>query len=171
MADIAFLLNIFFLVPTTIPSNEELYRLSPKLYPVGIECNTNVHELNILRVVLNSTGEIMIEDEIITIELWEEITKSFLDNNGDGSCSYCTGTKNHKSSDNPKKAIVSLQNSHKTTYQTFIAVQNELTKAYFELRKSYRLNVVVETSRYAQQNRTTTSKSAYLSILSEAETK
>jgi len=59
---------------------------------------------------------------------------AFLDNNADGSCSYCKGRKRSESSDNPTKAIISLKNDRETKYSTYITVQNELVGAYNELR-------------------------------------
>ena len=50
--------------------------------------------------------------------------KTFITNNG----------RNPNSSDSPDKAVVSLQNQEGTSYKTYIQVQNELTKAYNELR-------------------------------------
>ena len=58
----------------------------------------------------------------------------FLDNGGDGSCTYCKGKKNSSSSDNPTKAIISLKNDRETKYGTYITVQNELVGAYNDLR-------------------------------------
>ena len=63
----------------------------------------------------------------------------FLDNGGAASgspdyCSYCKGKRNAESSDNPKKAIISLKNDRETKYATYITVQNELVGAYNDLR-------------------------------------
>jgi len=59
-------------------------------------------------------------------------------NNGDGSCTYCQGgLRNPNSSDNPVKAVVSLQNDRGTSYEMYIKVQNELVAAYEDLRNEY----------------------------------
>lgn len=171
MADIAFLLLIFFLVTATISSDEGLSRMLPRECPTGIDCTSDVNERNVLRVVINSKNEIMIENEIISIKNLKGITKNFLDNNGDGSCSYCNGDKDLKSSDNPKEAIVSLQNSKQTTYKTFVAVQNELTKAYYELRQAYSMNVIGKVTDKLTKVEMKQVKDAYPFILSEAEIK
>ena len=47
---------------------------------------------------------------------------------------FCKGKKDPASSDNPDKAVISLENNRETTYKTYIAVQNELVAAYNELR-------------------------------------
>ena len=171
MADIAFLLLIFFLVTATISSDEGLNRMLPRECPPGMNCTNPVNERNILRIMINNNNQVMIEDDIIAIENLKDITKIFLDNNGDGSCNYCNGIKNLKSSDNPNEAIVSLQNGKMTTYKKFIAVQNELTKAYYELRHDYSVNVLNKPLDKLSKTEQKQVKEAYPFILSEAETK
>ena len=61
----------------------------------------------------------------------------FIDNNGDGSCEYCDGYNISTSSDNPDKAVVSLQNDRGTSYGMYVKVQNELVAAYEDLRERY----------------------------------
>ena len=58
----------------------------------------------------------MVEGRIISINELKGITKAFVDNNGDGSCSYCNGIKSADASDNPNKAVISLQNDKLTSY-------------------------------------------------------
>ena len=171
MADIAFLLLIFFLVTATISSDQGINRLLPRACPLGMDCSSHVNERNILRIVINNNDEIMIEDEIIPLENLKNIAKTFLDNNGDSSCGYCLGAKDAKSSDNPIEAVVSLQNGKQTTYKTFIAVQNELTKAYYELRQAYSLKVMHKPTDKLTKEEMKIIKDAYPFILSEAETK
>ena len=71
----------------------------------------------------------------VNIDKLRNGAKEFLNNNG----------KDPKLSDSPDKAIISLVNSRGTSYEMYIAVQNELTAAYNELRdeaaiKKYNLN-------------------------------
>ncbi len=47
---------------------------------------------------------------------------------------YCKGKRNPESSDNPDKAVISVQNDRLTSYKMYIAVQNELVAAYNFLR-------------------------------------
>ncbi len=171
MADIAFLLLIFFLVTATISSDEGINRVLPKECPPGEICDGIIAERNILRVIINNDDEIMIEDNIIAITELKEITKNFLDNNGDGTCNYCNGLKSSNASDTPEKAVVSLQNGKLTTYKQFIAVQNELSKAYYELRNTYSINVLRKPSDKLTKEELKQVKDAYPFILSEAETK
>lgn len=171
MADIAFLLLIFFLVTATISSDEGINRLLPRECPPGMDCSSDINERNILRILVNNSDDIMIENQIVPIENLKDLTKIFLDNNGDGSCNYCQGLKNSTLSDNPRVAVVSLQNGQRTTYKTYVAVQNELTKAYYELRKDYSMKVFRKPADKLTKTELQQVKEAYPFILSEAETK
>ncbi|MCH7523891.1 MAG: biopolymer transporter ExbD [Bacteroidetes bacterium] len=171
MADIAFLLLIFFLVTTTMAKDEGISRKLPRNCPPGTECNVKKNERNILRIVLNSKQEIMVEDKLIAIEELKDIAKNFLDNNGDNSCTYCKGTKVTTLSDNPKEAIISLQNDRQTSYELFIKVQDELTKAYSELRKVFALNKFSKPVKDLTPEEIKIIRNAYPFVISEAETK
>lgn len=171
MADIAFLLLIFFLVTATISSDEGINRLLPRACPPGMDCTNPINERNILRIVINNNDEVMLGKEIVPIEDIKDLTKAFLDNNGDNTCNYCNGLNNSNLSDNPKKAIISLQNDKQTTYKTFIAVQNELTKGYYELRQAYSLRTFNTSFDKLSKTEQRQVKDAYPFILSEAQTK
>ncbi|MFI1773707.1 ExbD/TolR family protein [Thalassobellus citreus] len=171
MADIAFLLLIFFLVTAAIPKDKGITRKLPTECPPGVICDSKIKEHNLLRIVINSNDNIMVENEIIKIEALKDVTKQFLDNNKDGSCNYCNGQQSEKASDNPKKAVISLQNDRNTSYNQFIAVQDELTKALFELRKEYTKNTYNKLPEDLTANELKEVKEAYPFILSEAETK
>ena len=132
MADIAFLLLIFFLVTTTIPKDSGINR---KLPP--IEENDEdviIKEKNIFTVLLNDKDQLLVEDNLMEIKDLRKAAVKFLDNGGDGTCTYCKGARDPKSSDNPDKAIISLKNNRQTSYAAYITVQNELVAAYNELR-------------------------------------
>lgn len=77
MADIAFLLLIFFLVTATISSDEGINRVLPKDCSTG-ECDAKISERNILRIIINGNNEVMIDNNMVAIENLKEITKKFL---------------------------------------------------------------------------------------------
>lgn len=137
MADIAFLLLIFFLVTTTMDVDSGINRkLPPWTPPEEMPDIPPVKKKNIFTVLVNSRDQLLVEDNYMEIEDLREAAKRFLNNNGDGTCNYCQGgARNPNSSDNPGKAIISLQNDRGTSYNTYIAVQNELAAAYNELRE------------------------------------
>ena len=132
MADIAFLLLIFFLVTTTIETDSGINR---KLPPIE-DNNENVviKQKNIFTVLLNGRDQLLVEDELMELKNLRKAAIEFLDNGGDGTCTYCKGKKDPTSSDNPDKAIISLKNERETSYKMYIAVQNELVAAYNVLR-------------------------------------
>ena len=135
MADIAFLLLIFFLVTTTIETDSGISR---KLPPIeDSEEDVIIRQRNIFTVILNGKNQLLVEDDVVELEELREAAINFLDNGGgfgEDKCSYCKGAANPKSSDNPDKAIISLKNERETTYATYISVQNELVAAYTFLR-------------------------------------
>ncbi|TXN37120.1 biopolymer transporter ExbD [Flagellimonas hymeniacidonis] len=132
MADIAFLLLIFFLVTTTIETDAGLDRMLPPMEPP--EDNVIIKQKNIFTVNINKNGQLLVEDELMNLQDLREAAKAFLENGADGSCTYCKGRGDLNSSDNPDKAIISLKNDRETKYSTYITVQNELVGAYNDLR-------------------------------------
>ncbi len=171
MADIAFLLLIFFLISTTMAKDIGINRKLPRICPQGADCNVVLHERNILRIVLNGKQQIMVNNEITPIESLKKIAKNFIDNNGDKSCTYCKGISISTLSDNPKKAVISLQNDRETSYELFIKVQDELAKAYYELREVYAINTLGKSVTNITSEEIKTIREAYPFVISEAETK
>ena len=136
MADIAFLLLIFFLVTTTMDVDSGIRRKLPPI--IENQEIPEINERNIFVVFVNQKNEILYgigrgtkyakvsENEnnfVIDNSLREEV-KKFITNFG----------KNPESSDSPEKAVVSLRNHVNTRYDLYIQVQNDLTKAYNELK-------------------------------------
>lgn len=137
MADIAFLLLIFFLVTTTIETDAGLDRMLPPIEPP--DTDVVIKEKNIFQVNINRDGQLLADEQIVNIKDLRAKAIAFLDNGGAPSgsadyCNYCKGARNPSSSDSPSKAIISLKNDRETKYSTYITVQNELVGAYNDLR-------------------------------------
>jgi biopolymer transport protein TolR len=137
MADIAFLLLIFFLVTTTIETDAGLDRMLPPIEPP--DTDVVIKQKNIFTVSINKSGQLLVEEELMNLEDLRDAAIAFLDNGGApaGSpeyCNYCQGKREASSSDNPQKAIISLKNDRETAYKTYITVQNELVGAYTDRR-------------------------------------
>ena len=133
MADIAFLLLIFFLVTTTIGVDQGINRLLPRYEENPPE--PPVNKRNILPVLVNKDNQLLVNEQIVQLKDLRQTAIDFLENNGKGNCNYClTGKKDPNSSDHPDDAIISLSNDGLTSYGMYIAVQNELVAAYTFLR-------------------------------------
>ncbi|MEM7085173.1 MAG: biopolymer transporter ExbD [Bacteroidota bacterium] len=137
MADIAFLLLIFFLVTTTIEKDKGIARQLPPIEDV--EDPPIIKQKNLFIVNVNRSDQLLVEEELMDIEDLRQAAIDFIDNGGApaGSpehCSYCKGKRSPDSSDNPDKAVISVQNDRLTSYKMYIAVQNELVAAYNFLR-------------------------------------
>lgn len=136
MADIAFLLLIFFLVTTTIETDRGISRKLPPIQDEDVVPPV-IKQKNIFTVIVDRNNRLLVEDEIMELSSLRKAAMAFLDNGaglGEEACNYCKGPRDPASSDNPTKAIISLVNDRKTEYRTYISVQNELVAAYNELR-------------------------------------
>ena len=162
MADIAFLLLIFFLVTTTMDVDTGIARKLPPMPEEELqEEDPQIHAKNIYVVLINTNNQLLVEGELMDISQLRDGAKEFIDNNG----------RDANSSENPEKAIISLQNDRGTEYMTYIRVQNELAAAYNELRDKAALNKFGE--RYANLNKTQKKeiRKMYPQKISEAEPK
>ena len=138
MADIAFLLLIFFLVTTTIEKDKGIARQLPPIDKSEIP-PPKIKQRNLFIVLVNKNDQLLVEDAPMQLGDLRQAAIDFLDNGGAPStspehCNYCKGKKDPSSSDNPNKAVISVQNDRLTSYKMYIAVQNELVAAYNVLR-------------------------------------
>lgn len=138
MADIAFLLLIFFLVTTTIEKDKGIARQLPPNEPLTDE-QVVIKQKNLFIVNVNKNDQLLVEEDLMDVKDLRQAAIEFLDNGGApaGSplyCSYCRGKRSPSSSDNPDKAVISVQNDRLTSYKMYITVQNELVAAYNFLR-------------------------------------
>lgn len=160
MADIAFLLLIFFLVTTKIETDAGLDRMLPPKEELDEE--VIIKQKNIFTVQIGKDGQLLVEEELMDLKDLKDAAVAFLDNggapNGDPLfCNYCKGERSPESSDNPDKAIISLKNDRETKYGVYITVQNQLVAAYNELRNreakrlGYKLSFNEMEAAYADQ--------------------
>ena len=161
MADIAFLLLIFFLVTTTMDQDTGIARKLPPMPEEEQEKPPEIKAKNIYVVLINANNELLVEGEWTQISELKEGAKKFINNNG----------KDPASSDNPQKAIISLQNDRETQYVTYIRVQNELAAAYNELRNEAAFNKYGESFVNLNKKQQKEIKKMYPQKISEAEPK
>ncbi len=141
MADIAFLLLIFFLVATTMNVDTGLARMLPPLPEEDQQQqDTDVKERNVLLVFVSGSGNIMAGGEPIDIRQLKDKAKDFSLNIGDLDHLSEKEVKEFDLPDGSKwsypvsSGIVSLQTARETDYGIYIQVQNELTRAFNEIR-------------------------------------
>ena len=146
MADIAFLLLIFFLVTTTIASDKGLtIRLPPKP-PDDKPPEVELNERNIFKVLVNSKDNLLVEGEPLNdVSQIKEKVKEFVLNFGKATdesaqvYNNLPGTlkvlskKDPSSSDAPGDAVVSFKTDRGTSYERYIEVLDEIQGAYYEI--------------------------------------
>ncbi len=136
MADIAFLLLVFFLVTTTMDTDLGLSRLLPPPLPDEIEEPPDIKQRNVFEVLVNSNDQVMVEGDVMQISELTEATKEFVKNpNNDLDLPEKElRTVDFFGNVEVSKQVISLQNDNGTSYNMYIQVQNELARAYNELR-------------------------------------
>ena len=137
-ADIAFMLLIFFLITTSMDTDKGLARRLPPPVPKDQKKNdVDVNKRNLLVVLINSSNQSLCGDQFVDIKHLTDKVKEFIEN------PYNDANKPEKTEEDvpffgkvmtAKKHVISLQNDRGTEYQAYISVQNELAKAYNELR-------------------------------------
>ncbi len=137
MADIAFLLLIFFLVTTTMDSDTGLARLLPPDVQEEEPDTPPIKERNVFAVLLNSQNQLLVEGKPMKIEDLTEATKEFIEN--PNKLETLPETKPTEieffGTVEVTKGVISLRNDRGTEYQAYLMVQNELARAYNELRQ------------------------------------
>jgi len=138
MADIAFLLLIFFLVTTTMEKDKGIARQLPPVQDTEV-IPPKIKKKNLFIVLVNKNDQLLVNDNPMELKDLRQGAIEFLDNGGASNtsteyCNYCKGKHLKSSSDNPDKAVISVQNDRLTSYKMYIAVQNELVGAYNFLR-------------------------------------
>ncbi|MCU4162661.1 ExbD/TolR family protein [Carboxylicivirga caseinilyticus] len=137
MADIAFLLLIFFLVTTTMDTDTGLARLLPPMQEDQPDDTPPIKERNVFTVLVNSNNQLLVEGKPMSMEELTEATKEFIENPLDKD-----NLPEKKEAEVPffgvqmiTKGVISLQTDNGTQYQTYLMVQNELQRAINELRQ------------------------------------
>jgi biopolymer transport protein ExbD len=143
MADIAFLLLIFFLVTTTLDTDSGILRKLPAIPEEDQEePEDKIRERNVYIVLINKNDDLLVEFEQMNLSELRKSAKEFISNPLNletlpqktlkevpffGMVEVCN------------KGVISLQNDRGTSYGMYIKVQNELVAAYNELRNELAL--------------------------------
>lgn len=141
MADIAFLLLIFFLVTTTMDVDSGLTRKLPPPIEEEIEDPPEVKQRNVFQVLVNANDDLLVEGDVMLVSQLRDEAKRFIigDPNDESMPEFKVTEVPVFGSIPVSKQIVSLQNDRGTSYEMYIKVQNELVAAYNEVRDEYAL--------------------------------
>lgn len=122
MADIAFLLLVFFLVTTTIQTDSGLSVLLPP-YEENPQPPIDKNRRNVFSVQINKNDQLLLRDRPGQVASLKNQIKEFIIN----------PTQRPDMALNPKVAVVTLLNDNGTSYEIYLTVYNELKAAYREL--------------------------------------
>lgn len=122
MADIAFLLLIFFLVTTTINVDTGIGLVLPP--PLEEEDPPPIRERNLMNILVNSEGRILMDEEPYQLDEVKNYLIEFIKN----------PTNDPDLAETPDLAIVSIRTQRQTPYRIYVDMLDEVTGAYKELR-------------------------------------
>lgn len=139
-ADIAFLLLSYFLMTTTMNQDSGLQRRLPPMPAKDQEVqDQKVNRRNIIIVKINSQDRLFAGNEPIDVSRLKDKIKEFLLNpNNDPKLPEKEMKDIEGFGQYPvSKGVISLQNDRGTSYQAYIAVQNEIVRAINEIREDF----------------------------------
>ena len=173
-ADMAFLLLCFFMMTTTMDQDKGLQRrLPPMPDPNQKVEDQKVNRRNIIVVKINSADRLLAGSEPMHVSQLKDKIKEFLQNpannpnlpekeeieiEGFGKAMV-------------SKGVISLQNDRGTSYEAYIAVQNELVKAVNELRDAWSMENFGKTYASLDEDKQAIVRKAVPQNISEAEPK
>lgn len=177
MADIAFLLLIFFLVTTTMDVDTGIARQLPPIpeKPNKEETSVEIHRRNLFIVLINAQDRLLVNGRVMDVDELKDKAKEFIKSDPNREDLPEVEEIAVKGINRPvivSKGIISLQNDRGTTYGRYIEVQDRLVAAYNELRNEAALQYFGKNSfdelTEAQQEAV---KTVYPQKISEAEPK
>lgn len=193
MADIAFMLLIFFLVTTTMSVDRGITRMLPPPVPPN-QKPPKIKQRNVLQVLINKDNVLAINGEVATIPELVQKVKDFITNpNDDPNLSegypISVWLKQEEMKKNPNKkkiktyeailkeigdvrkskGVISLQNDRGTKYGKYIEVQNAIVKAITELRDQLSIQAFGEPFDKLPEDKQKLIKEVYPFSISEAQ--
>jgi biopolymer transport protein ExbD len=172
MADIAFLLLIFFLMTTTMDTDSGIGRTLPPMVPTDEPPPPPIRERNVFEVLINANNQLLVEKQVMALRDLRAAAKEFIANPMN-----LETLPEREMIDIPyfgvipvaSKAVISLQNDRGTQYQMYISVQNELQAAYTELRDEISLRQFNKKFNELDPDQNAAVRMIYKQSISEAE--
>ncbi len=125
MADIAFLLLIFFLVVTTIDVDTGIgMQLPPPADPE--QEPPPIRQRNLMNILVNARGQILVNEEQAALHEVQQLVVDFVDN--------ANRAQDPDLAEDPRSAIVSIKTDRSTAYEIYIDMLDEVIGAYRQLR-------------------------------------
>ncbi|RLD60445.1 MAG: biopolymer transporter ExbD [Bacteroidetes bacterium] len=177
MADIAFLLLIFFLVTTTMDTDSGISRKLPPMPEKNQQKSSDrIKERNVFVVLINKNNQLLVEGEPMDVSQLKDKAKEFIENPANNPKlpeKKITEIDNkYFGSQYPvSKGVISLQNDRGTSYGTYIKVQDELASAYNELRDELSMRTFSKKYGDLSDSKKDLIKKIYPQRISEAEPK
>ena len=174
LADIAFMLLIFFLVTTTMDVDSGLERRLPQwVDQEQLEDDQQIKERNVFVVLVNRNNDLLVEGEYADIEDLRERAKEFMANpyNDESLPEKEPVQVPFFGEVMVTKGVISLRNDLDTKYGTYIAVQNELVGAINELREELSQQQFGKSYNDLNKDQQDAIRDIYPSRISEAEPK
>ncbi|WP_339735609.1 biopolymer transporter ExbD [uncultured Sunxiuqinia sp.] len=175
LADIAFMLLIFFLVTTTMDVDSGLERRLPPMPPPDQEDDDTppIKERNVFVVLVNANNQLLVEGEVSRVEDLREKAKEFMANpyNEENLPEKEVKDIDFFGEVEVTKGVISLRNDVGTQYGTYIAVQNELVGAINELREELAKQKFGKSYEKLDRDQQGAIRDIYPSRISEAEPK
>jgi biopolymer transport protein ExbD len=173
LADIAFMLLIFFLVTTTMDVDSGLERRLPQWVEEQLDEEVDVKERNVFVVLVNRNNDLLVENEWTNISELRDKAKEFMANPADDE-----SLPEKEPKEIPffgevmvTKGVISLSNDLDTKYGTYIAVQNELVAAINELRDELAKSKFQKSYNELDKEQQDAIRDIFPSRISEAESK
>ncbi|MDD3892438.1 MAG: biopolymer transporter ExbD [Bacteroidales bacterium] len=174
LADIAFLLLIFFLVTTTMNVDTGLARMLPPMPEEKQKLEEkDVKQRNIFTVLINKSDRLLVEGMPLEVNMLRAKAKEFIVNPNDE-----INLPEKKPTEveffgtvRVAQGVISLQNDRGTSYRMYMLVQNELVAAYNELRDELATTKFGKQYSNLQENQQKAIQQIYPQRISEAEPK
>ena len=173
-ADIAFLLLIFWLTTTTMNSDKGLQRRLPPMPDENQKQeDVKVNRRNIIQVKINSNDRVIAGGQIMEISEIKDKIVEFVTNPmnletlPEKEMKEIEGFGQYAVS----KGVVSLQNDRGTSYNAYLQVQNELVKAFNEIRDDFAVKNYGKKYNALEEDKQKIVRDAIPQSISEAEPK
>jgi biopolymer transport protein ExbD len=176
MADIAFLLLIFFLVTTTMDVDTGIARKLPPMpdEEQQDEEDVKIKERNLFIVLINKNDQLLVEGELMEIRNLKDDAKEFIlneNNREDLPVKEEEYIPELGKTVMVPQGVISLQNDRGTSYGKYITVQNELVAAYNEIREDAAYEYFGKSYEDLNEEQKIGIKKLYTLAISEAEPK